>query len=395
MHIIHKYFLPLTNVEGRLHLGKTQINLVFRSICTIFAEKLTIMKILAINPGMISTKVGIFQDEELLMHATLNHPFEELCRYPFIMDEFDYRKEKILEEIKRQGYTMDFDVIVGRGGLVKPIESGVYELNEKVIEDTKNPRLHHACNLGSLIALSIAREIKGCRAFTVDPGVVDELDDVARITGLPEMPHQTIWHALNQREIAKRYCREHNLKYEEQDLIVCHMGSGISFAMHHHGRAIECSDALSGDGPFSPSRAGMLPTAALVKLCYSGQYTEAEMLRKINGHSGLTAHLGTNDVREVERRIAEGDQKAKLVLDAMIYSIARWLASLAPSTNGHVDAVILTGAIAHSQYVTDGLRQRVSFLAPVFVYPGEDELTALAMNVLRAMRGEQEIKVYS
>ena len=352
------------------------------------------MKILAINPGMISTKVGIFQDEELLMHATLNHPFEELCRYPFIMDEFDYRREKIMEEIRRQGYTMDFDVVVGRGGLVKPIESGVYELNDKVIEDTRHPRLHHACNLGSLIALSIAREIEGCRAFTVDPGVVDELDDVARITGLPELPHQTIWHALNQREIAKRYCREHGVKYEEQDLIVCHMGSGISFAMHHHGRAIECSDALSGDGPFSPSRAGMLPTAALVKLCYSGQYTEAEMLRKINGHSGLTAHLGTNDVREVERRIAEGDEKAKLVLDAMIYSTARWMASLAPTTNGHVDAVILTGAIAHSQYVTEGLRRRLSYLAPVFVYPGEDELTALAMNVLRAMRGEQEIKRY-
>jgi len=352
------------------------------------------MKILAINPGMISTKVGIFQDEELLMHATLNHPFEELCRYPFIMDEFDYRKEKILEELQRQGYAMDFDVVVGRGGLVKPIESGVYELNDKVIEDTRHPRLHHACNLGSLMALSIAREIEGCRAFTVDPGVVDELDDVARITGLPELPHQTIWHALNQREIAKRYCREHGVKYEEQDLIVCHMGSGISFAMHHHGRAIECSDALSGDGPFSPSRAGMLPTAGLVKLCYSGQYTEAEMLRKINGHSGLTAHLGTNDVREVERRIAEGDEKAKLVLDAMIYSTARWMASLAPATNGHVDAVILTGAIANSQYVTDGLRRRLSYLAPVFVYPGEDELTALAMNVLRAMRGEQEIKVY-
>ena len=330
------------------------------------------MKILAINPGMISTKVGVFRDEELLMHATLNHPFEELCRYPFIMDEFDYRKEKVLEELQRQGCTMDFDVVVGRGGLVKPIESGVYELNDKVIEDTRHPRLHHACNLGSLMALSMAR-----------------------ITGLPELPHQTIWHALNQREIAKRYCREHGVKYEEQDLIVCHMGSGISFAMHHHGRAIECSDALSGDGPFSPSRAGMLPTAGLVKLCYSGQYTEAEMLRKINGHSGLTAHLGTNDVREVERRIAEGDEKARLVLDAMIYSIARWLASLAPTTNGHVDAVILTGAIAHSQYVTDALRRRLSYLAPIFVYPGEDELTALAMNVLRAMRGEQEIKVYS
>ena len=277
---------------------------------------------------------------------------------------------------------------------MKPIESGVYELNEKVIEDTKHPRLHHACNLGSLIALSMAKEIPGCRAFTVDPGVVDELDDVARITGMPELPHQTIWHALNQREIAKRYCKEHGVKYEEQDLIVCHMGSGISFAMHHHGRAIECSDALSGDGPFSPSRAGMLPTVQLVKLCYSGKYNEAEMLRKINGHSGLTAHLGTNDCREVEQRIANGDKHAKLVLDAMIYSISRWLSSLAPSTNGHVDAIILTGAIAKSQYVTDGLKQRLTYLAPVFVYPGEDELTALAMNVLRAMRGEQEIKVY-
>ena len=352
------------------------------------------MKILAINPGMISTKVGVFNDEQLLMHATLNHPFEELCRYPFIMDEFDYRKEKLIEELQRQGISMDFDVIVGRGGLVKPIESGVYELNEKVIEDTRHPRLHHACNLGSLIALSMAKDIPGCRAFTVDPGVVDELDPVSRITGVPELPHQTIWHALNQREIAKRYCKEHGVKYEEQDLIVCHMGSGISFAMHHHGRAIECSDALSGDGPFSPSRAGMLPTVQLVKLCYSGQYTEAEMLRKINGHSGLTAHLGTNDVREVEQRIQNGDEHARLILDAMIYSISRWLSSLAPSTNGHVDAIILTGAIAHSEYVTNGLKRRLSFLAPVHVYPGEDELTALAMNVLRAMRGEQEIKEY-
>ena len=353
------------------------------------------MKILAINPGMISTKLGVFSDEELLMHATLNHPFEELCRYPFIMDEFDYRKEKILEELQRQGYGLDFDVVVGRGGLVKPVESGVYELNDKVIADTRHPRMHHACNLGSLIALSIAGEIEGCRAFMVDPGVVDELAPVARITGLPELPHQTIWHALNQREIAKRYCCEHGVSYEEQDLIVCHMGSGISFAMHHHGRAIECSDALSGDGPFSPSRAGMLPTASLVKLCYSGQYTEAEMLRKINGHSGLTAHLGTNDVREVERRIAEGDEHARLVLDAMIYSTARWMASLAPATDGHVDAIILTGAIANSRYVTDSLCHKLSYLAPVFVYPGEDELTALAMNVIRAIRGEQEIKIYS
>ena len=352
------------------------------------------MKILAINPGMISTKVGVFHDEELVMHSTINHPFEELCRYPFIMDEFDYRKEKLLEELQRFDIKMDFDVVVGRGGLFKPIESGVYELNEKVIEDTKHPRLHHACNLGSLIALSIAKEIPGCRAFTVDPGVVDELEPIARISGVPEIPHQTIWHALNQREIAKRYCREHGVKYEEQDLIVCHLGSGISFAMHHHGRAIACSDALSGDGPFSPSRAGTLPSVQLIQLCYSGKYTEKEMLRKVNGHSGLTAHLGTNDVRVVEQRIKDGDEHARLVLDAMILSVARYLASLTPVTYGHVDAVILTGAMSQSKYVSENLIKRLKHIAPVYVYPGEDELTALAHNVYRAMTGQQEIKIY-
>lgn len=352
------------------------------------------MKILAINPGMISTKVGVFIDEEIVMHACINHPYEELCRFPFIMDEFDYRKEKLVEELKRQGYKMDFDVVVGRGGLVKPIESGVYELNDKVIEDTRHPRLHHACNLGSLIALSIAKDIPGCRAFTVDPGVVDELEEVARITGVPELPHETIWHALNQREIAKRYCREHGVNYEEQDLIVCHLGSGISFAMHHHGKAVECSNALEGDGPFTPSRAGALPTAALIKMCFSGKYNCEEMIRKINGHSGLTAHLGTNDCREVERRIAEGDKHAKLILDAMIYQTARHLCSLAPATNGHVDAILLTGAMAHSEYITSGIRRHIEFLAPVYVYPGEDELTALAHNAYRAMMGQQEIKEY-
>ena len=351
------------------------------------------MRILAINPGMLSLKIGIFEDEKLVTHSTINHPYDELCKYPNIMDEFDYRKEALLKELEKMGVSLDFDVVVGRGGLVKPMEGGVYELNDKVIEDTRHPRINHACNLGPLLANSLAKEI-GCRAFTVDPGVVDELEDVARISGMPEIPHQTIWHALNQREIAKRYCREHGVKYEEQDLIVCHLGSGISFAMHHHGRAIACSDALSGDGPFSPSRAGTLPSVQLIQLCYSGKYTEKEMLRKVNGHSGLTAHLGTNDVRVVEKRIAEGDEHARLILDAMIYQVARYLASLAPVTYGHVDAVILTGAMSQSKYVSGGLIKRLEYLAPVFVYPGEDELTALAHNAYRALTGQQEIKVY-
>ena len=185
------------------------------------------------------------------------------------------------------------------------------------------------------------------------------------------------------------------MKYEEQTLIVTHMGSGISFALHHNGRAIECSDALGGHGPFTPSRTGTLPSAQLIKLCYSGKYTEEEMLRKINGHSGLTAHLGTNDVREVEKRIQQGDAHAKLVLDAMIYQLARYLGSLAPVTNGHVDAIILTGAISQSKYVTDALKERLSYLAPVYVYPGEDELTALAHNAYRAMTGQEGIKEYT
>ena len=184
------------------------------------------------------------------------------------------------------------------------------------------------------------------------------------------------------------------MKYEEQDLIVCHLGSGISFAMHHHGKAIACADALSGDGPFSPSRAGTLPSVQLIQLCYNGQYTEKEMLRKVNGHSGLTAHLGTNDVRVVVQRLKDGDKHAKLILDAMLYSVARYLGSLAPVTCGHVDAVLLTGAMSQSEYVSDELTRRLQYLAPVFVYPGEDELTALAHNVFRALTGQQEIKVY-
>ena len=342
---------------------------------------------------MLSLKIGIFEDEKLMTHSTINHPYDELCKYPNIMDEFDYRKEALLKELEKMGVSLDFDVVVGRGGLVKPMEGGVYELNDKVIEDTRHPRINHACNLGPLLANSLAKEI-GCRAFTVDPGVVDELDDIARVTGMPELPHQTIWHALNQREIAKRYCREHGVKYEDQDLIVCHMGSGMSFGLHKHGRTVECNDALSGDGPFSVSRAGMLPSVQLVQLCYSGKYTEKEMLRKLNGHSGLTAHLGTNDCIEVERRIAAGDKHAKLVYDAMIYQTARYLGSLAPVNCGKIDAILLTGAIAHSKYVTDELRRRLEYLAPVFVYPGEDELTALAHNAYRAMTGQQEIKEY-
>ena len=355
------------------------------------------MKILAINPGMISTKVGVFQDEELLMHATLNHPFEELCRYPFIMDEFDYRKEKILEELQRQGYAMDFDVVVGRGGLVKPVEGGVYEINEQMVRDTHSGiAMHnHACNLGCLIAYEVAQEIPGCKAFIADPGVVDELNDYARISGSPLMNRICIWHALNQRAIAQRYAAEIGVRYEDLNLIVCHMGGGISIATHEHGRAVDANNALDGEGPFSPERAGSLPASDLIRLCFSGQYSEKQLLKRIAGMAGLNAHLGTNDVKEVIRRIEQdGDKHAKLILDAMIYHVAKNIAAESAVLCGNIDAILLTGGLARSEYIVDRLRERIGFLAPVHNFPGEDEMGALALNALAVLQGKFPAKVY-
>lgn len=352
------------------------------------------MRILTINPGATSTKFGVFEDENCIMHACISHRYEEICQYKDEMSQFDYRKDLVLKTLEEYHIPLKFDAVAGRGGLVKPIDSGVYELNDKVIEDTKHPRYHHVCNLGALIALEIAKGIPGCRAFMADPGAVDELEDISRITGLPELPHLSFWHALNQREIAKRFCKEYGKDYNKVDLIVAHLGSGISIAMHHNGRAIEVNNALNGDGPFGTQRAGSLPAVQLIDLCFSGKYTHEHMVKYVSSQSGMLAHLGTIDVREVQKRIEAGDKKAEMILDAMAYQTARSIGSLAPVTEGHVDAIILTGAVANSEFIVSRIKRRVSYIAPIYVYPGEDELTALAHNVLRGMRGEDKIKEY-
>ena len=352
------------------------------------------MNVLAINPGSTSTKLAVFEDETPRLVRTLRHSVEELSAFPQATDQFEFRKDLVLRELEADGIPLQFDAVIGRGGLFKPIPGGVYAVNEQMLHDARHASRPHACNLGCLIASDIASRIPGCRAFIADPGVTDELDEVARITGSPLMPRITIWHALNQRAIARRYAREKGTHYEDLNLIICHLGGGISIGTHLRGRCIDVNNALDGEGPFSPERAGTLPAGPLIDLCYSGRFTREELKKRISGRAGLAAHLGTTDVPAIVARIAEGDQHAELVLNAMVYQTAKSIGAAATVLCGRVDAILLTGGIAHSDYVVSRLTERVSFLAPVHVYPGEDELEALAQNALGALRGELEVQKY-
>lgn len=352
------------------------------------------MKILVINPGSTTTKIAVYENENPILVRNICHTVDELSVFPEITDQFEFRKSLVLQELERNEIPFEFDAIIGRGGLVKPIQGGVYEVNEAMKQDTLHAMRTHACNLGGLIADELAALLPDCRAFIADPGVVDELEDVARLTGSPLMPRITIWHALNQKAIARRYAKEHGTRYEELDLIICHLGGGISVAAHHHGRAIDANNALDGEGPFSPERAGTLPAGQLIDLCFSGQLTKSELKKRISGRAGLTAHLGTTDVPAILKSIEEGDKKAELVIDAMIYNVAKAIGAASVVLYGKIDAILLTGGIAYSDYIVSRLRKRISFLAPVEVYPGENEMEALALNALGALRGELAVQIY-
>lgn len=352
------------------------------------------MKILAVNPGSTSTKIAVYEDEDPRLVLNIKHSVEELSGFPRIIDQFEFRKKLVLEALEANGIPFEFDAIVGRGGLLKPVPGGVYVVNDAMLDDIAHAMRSHACNLGCLIASELAALLPGCRAFIADPGVVDELDEIARITGSPLMPRITIWHALNQRAIARRYAAEHNTRYEDLNLIICHLGGGISVGTHHKGRAIDVNNALDGEGPFSPERAGTLPAGQLIDFCSSGRFTKEELKKRISGRAGLTAHLGTTDVPAIVKQIEAGDKHAELVLNAMIYQIAKSVGAAAVVLYGKIDAILLTGGMAHSEYITSRLQERVSFLAPVHVYPGEDELEALVLNALGALRGELPVQVY-
>lgn len=356
------------------------------------------MRILVINPGSTSTKLAVYDNEQVILLRTIVHTTEELSQFDDVIEQQDYRRQLIIEELRQAKIPVEFDAVIGRGGLVKPLEGGVYAINNPMLRDTHSGiALHnHACNLGCLIAYEIASSIPGCRSFIADPGIVDELNDYARISGSPLMNRICIWHALNQRAIARRYAAEIGREYEDLNLIVCHMGGGISVAAHEKGRAVDANNALDGEGPFSPERAGSLPAADLIRLCFSGKFTEKELLKHIAGKAGLCAHLGTNDVREIVRRIEDdGDEHARLVLDAMIYHVSKTIASEAAVLCGDIDAILLTGGLARSEYIVSRLRRRIDFLAPVHCFPGENEMEALALNALAVLQGKRKARVYS
>lgn len=353
-------------------------------------------KILAINPGSTSTKIAVYRNAKSIFLKNIKHSNENLKDFERIVDQFHFRKDVILNELKEADINIEhISAVVGRGGLVKPIESGVYEVNEAMKNDLKDSPLgEHASNLGGLIASDIAASLQNARAFIADPVVVDEMEDVARITGHPEFKRHSIFHALNQKAIARTHAESIDKNYEDLNLIVAHLGGGISVGAHKKGKVIDVNNALDGDGPFSPERSGTLPVGQLAKLCFSGNYTLDDIKKMIKGNGGLVAYLGTNDAYEVEMMVRDGNQKAKLIQDALSYQVAKEIGALSVVLKGKIDGILLTGGMAHNPMVVDYVRERVGFLANVSAYPGEDEMKALAINGLRVLKGEEQPKVY-
>lgn len=352
-------------------------------------------RILVINPGSTSTKIGVFDNERPLFEETIRHDEEELGRYKRIIDQYEFRKQTILEVLHHHGINISkLSAVCGRGGLLRPIEGGTYAVNEAMLSDLKRGyNGHHASNLGGILAHEIAAGLN-IPAFIVDPVVVDELDDLARISGIAGVERKSIFHALNQKAAARKVAKEAGEKYENMNLIVAHMGGGITVGAHKNGRVVDVNNGLHGDGPFSPERAGTVPAGQLVEMCYSGEYYRDEMMKKLVGHGGLVGHLGTNDARKVEEMIEAGDQKAALIYQAMAYQIAKEIGAASVVLSGKVDAIILTGGLAYSKMLVQMIRERIHWIADVIVQPGENELQALAEGALRVLRQEEEPKEY-
>ncbi len=353
------------------------------------------VKTLVINPGSTSTKIGIFEDETLLFDETLRHSTEEIARYDSIIDQKDFRRDIILDFLKSKDFDVNsLDVVVGRGGMLKPIPGGTYAVNDALVRDLEiGVSGQHASNLGGILAKEIADSI-GKPSFIVDPVVVDELCEEARVSGVPELPRISIFHALNQKAVAKRYAAEAGKDYKDLNLIVVHMGGGVSVGAHSKGRVIDVFNALDGDGAFSPERAGGVPSGALIKMCFSGKYEEKEVYKKIVGAGGFNALLGTNDMREVEKMVQDGNKDADLYRRAFIFQVSKDIGSMACVLAGKIDQIIITGGIAYDKVVVDGLKEHCGFLAPVTVYPGEDELLALVQGGLRVVNGVEKALEY-
>ncbi|MGN7387690.1 butyrate kinase [Sporosarcina sp. SAFN-015] len=352
-------------------------------------------RILVINPGSTSTKIGVYDNEQLIFENTLRHQAEKLAQFISVIDQYNFRKDAILSSLEIGGIQLtDLDAVCGRGGLLRPISGGTYMVNEAMLRDLKNGFSgQHASNLGGILANEIAAEVN-IPAFIVDPVVVDEMQPIARISGFEPISRKSIFHALNQKAVARRYAKQVGKNYDELRLIVTHMGGGITVGAHCYGKVIDVNNGLHGDGPFSPERAGTVPIGELVDLCYSGTYFRKEIMAKLVGQGGLVGYLGTNDAVAVEKRIAAGDEKAALLYEAMAYQVAKEIGSAATVLEGKVDAILLTGGLAYGKEYVEMIANRVGWISEVITYPGEDELQALAEGALRVMNGEEQAKNY-
>jgi len=352
-------------------------------------------KILAINPGSTSTKIAVYLDKEQIFKKNIKHNTEYITSFEKIIDQYEFRKEAILSALKDSKIDInEFDAIVGRGGMLKPIEGGTYLVNESMIEYVKAaPRGEHASNLGCVLAKELADSINK-PSFIVDPVAVDEMNDIARFTGMPEIKRQSLFHALNQKAVALKAALQLNRNYKDLNLIVVHIDGGISVGAHELGRVIDVNNALDGDGPMSPERSGGLPNGPLYKMAFSGNYTLKEMKRKNYGNGGLVAYLGTNDGLEIDNRIKAGDKEAKFMVEVMCYQIAKEIGSCATVLKGKVDAIVITGGLAFDQSIINLISERVSFIGDILVFPGEDEMEALAYGALRVLTNQEKYKEY-
>ncbi|MCD4746054.1 MAG: butyrate kinase [Bacteroidales bacterium] len=354
------------------------------------------MRVLAINPGSTSTKVAIYENETPVFLKNIKHSKEELEKFEKITDQFQFRKNLILNLLDEVEINPDtIKIVVGRGGLLKPIESGIYSVNEKMKHDLKNsPIGEHASNLGGLIADDIAGSLPDAKAYIANPVVVDEFEDIARIAGHPKFRRISIFHALNQKAVARQHAKSIMRKYEDLNLIVVHLGGGITIGAHKKGKVIDVNQGLDGEGPFSPERSGTLPVGELIELCFSKEYSKKQIKKMVTGKGGLVAYLGTNNAYEAEQRAIDGDEEAKLLLEAMAYQVSKEIGAMSTVLKGQVDGILITGGIANSKWFVNLIIERVHRIAPTHVYPGEDEMRALAYNGLRIIRGETKAKEY-
>lgn len=354
-----------------------------------------VYKILTVNPGSTSTKAALYENDRLVAQTTIRHAFGDFADCAAVMDQKDIRTECIRRFLAENNVEeKELGAVVGRGGLVKPIDSGTYEINDKMLRDlSKSSAGAHASSLGGIIAAEMSRR-HGIPAYVVDPVVVDEMEPFAKLSGIPGIERRSVFHALNTKAVARSCAQQLGVRYEDGRFVVAHMGGGISVGAHQYGRVIDVNDALNGEGPFSPERSGSVPLQQLIEMCFSGRYPKDEMLDLVSRRGGMLAYLGTNDLIKVEKMIRNGDEFAALVMDAMAYQVSKEIGAMAAVLEGRLNAIILTGGLAYSLRFTGAIKNRIDQIAPVLTHPGEDEMSALAMGALRVLTGKERASIY-